>query len=219
MNEFRRLTQTELDRLDDDQLVAYVAAARQMRDVEAAREAAGILAFRHWPRVRGMVAVKTPPRFVEDVAMEVMTSAVKSAFDGIAVGQFISFLRVITARRIADFHASRDPDQDQLPSEHAGDDEVWGEEPSVEDDSAVFAINDLIQRTLSTRSELHRRIIELKGPDAIPGFGQLPSRQVVERIASELGERISEGNVDQIWSRFKKDLDSALREDAGGAHD
>ena len=55
--------------------------------------------------------------------MTVMLAAIKSAFDGTSIGEFVVWLNRIVARRgIADFHRDRedDPKVGPLPTEHHG---------------------------------------------------------------------------------------------------
>jgi len=213
------LSELELDQLGDDDLVAYIAAAREAGCDESARSAMGILAFRREPQIAARVALKIPPADVEDVTMEVIESVLRSAFDGKVIGQFVNFLNMIRSRRIADYHRKRenDPGQAPLPSEHGDDEEIWGEEPSVEDESGAIAFRDAVERVLATRSPTHRRIIELYGP---AGIGEdLTAAATVERMAAE-GETVSEANVQQVWHRFKNDLEAELAKgEDGGTSD
>lgn len=215
MAEFRCLSELELDQLGDDEIVAYVAAAREAGCDEAGRSAMGILAFRREPQIAARVALKIPVADIDDVVMEVIESVLRSAFDGKVIGQYVNFLNRITSRRIADYHRKRenDPGQDPLPSEHEGEEEFWGEQPAVEDAADEVALRDVIERVLEGRSELHRRIIELYGPD---GIGEdLTAAGVVERMAVD-GETVTEANVQQVWHRFKKDLDTELAKGEDG---
>ena len=80
---------------------------------------------------------------VEDQAMTVMLAAIKSAFDGTSFGEFRVWLnRIITRRGIADFHRDRedDPQVGPLPTEHQGEEEVWGEEPSEADETGRVVV-------------------------------------------------------------------------------
>ena len=97
---FRPLGETELARLSDDELIAYLRRAHG----QSARTALAILVYGHWHNVARRVAMKVPAGAVEDVTADVLVSAIQSAFDGVSKGEFVVWLRTITARRIADFH-------------------------------------------------------------------------------------------------------------------
>ncbi len=108
----------------------------------ARRSALAILCCRHFDDVVRRVALRVPAEQVEDQAMTVILAAIKSAFDGTSIGEFRVWLNRIIARRgIADFHRDRedDPQVGPLPTEHQGDEEVWGEEPADETKPAAWS--------------------------------------------------------------------------------
>jgi DNA-directed RNA polymerase specialized sigma24 family protein len=211
LSEFVRLDVGALDRLSDEGLVAYVVAARAAGCPDDGKRAADILAYRLEPLVKGRVAAKIPADSREDVVMEVLESFLRSAFDGKVIDSVRAFVATIAKRRIADFYRKRErhPDQVPLPSEHLGDEELWGEEPSVEDSSAVLAIEDAVERVLDRRNELHRRVIMLYGPEPIGGEA-LTGAETVERMRADHDDQVSVDNVQQIWRRFKVELDEEL---------
>ncbi len=217
MGEFKRLTEVELGRMGDEQLVAYVADARGVGDAEAIRDAMGILAWGYQDKIVARVRAKVPTESVEDVAMEVLASLLNSTFDGKVIGEFRAFMYRIVSRRIADFHRGRegDPGQDQLPDEHGDDESVWGQQPFVGDDTELVAVRDAVERLLATRSVEHQRLIRLYGPEIVDGE-DLTTAGVVERLAGD-GVEVSESNVQQVWHRFKVELEKELKsgEDGG----
>ena len=70
------------------------------------------------------------------------------------------------------------------------------------------------ERVLDRRNELHRRIILLYGPEPIGGEA-LTGAETVERMRADHDEQVSVDNVQQIWRRFKVELDAELA-DRGG---
>jgi RNA polymerase sigma factor (sigma-70 family) len=176
----RPLGEAELARLSDDALIAYLREA----DPRSARTALSILVYGHWHNVARRVAMKVPSAAVEDVIADVLVSAIQSAFDGVSVGEFIVWLRTITARRIADYH--RRPVPQTVPLE-----DVEPEAPS----EGTVALQDAVDRVLARLSDEHQRVVE----------------QVVfeGRRASEV-DGVSEANVHQIASRFRKALKEEL---------
>lgn len=219
MSDFEPLEEGALARRGDEELVAYVAAAREAGYLDCAKRAVGIVTWRQEPLVRGLVAAKVPPDSRDDVISAAFESFVGSAFDGKVILSVRAFMVRITKRRIADFHRDRErhPDQVPLPGEHPGTENIWGPEESVEDETEVVAILDAVDRVLASRSETHRRVIMLYGPEPIGGE-DLPGAEVAARMNSEHGEDVSVANVQQIWRRFKVDLERELsaREDGGG---
>lgn len=211
MSDFERLDELGLDRLSDEELVAYVVAARTAGQPETGKRAIEVLAFRLQPLVEARVAAKIAPDLREDLVMTVLESFIRSAFDGKVIASVRAFISTIARRRIADHYRSqeRHPDQVPLPGEHGGEEEIWGEEPATGDATAVLEIEDAIERVLDRRSETHRRMIMLYGPEPMGGEN-LSGAEVVERMLAEHGESVSVDNVAQVWRRFKVDLDKEL---------
>jgi DNA-directed RNA polymerase specialized sigma24 family protein len=176
---FRPLGETELARLPDDELIAYLRRAHG----QSARTALAILVYGHWPNVARRVSMKVPAGAVEDVTADVLVSAIQSAFDGRSRGEFVVWLRTITARRIADFH--RRPVAQTVPL-----DDVEAVAPS----EGAVAVQDAVERVLARLSGEHRRVVELV---------------VLEGRAAGEVEGVSAANVHQIASRFRR----ALREE------
>jgi hypothetical protein len=211
VSDFEPLDEAALARLSDEELIEYVIDARAAGYLEDAKLAVGIVTWRQEPLVRSLVAAKVPRECCDDVVSEAFLSFVDSAFQGKVIRSAKAFMVTIAKRRIADFHRHRErhPDQVPLPSEHPGDEEVWGREISVEDETGAVAIRDAVERVLATRSEAHRRVIMLYGPEQI-GADNLHGAEVVERVRKDHGEEVSVANVQQIWRRFKVDLENEL---------
>lgn len=218
LSEYRRLTEMELGLLGDDELVARIGVAKDAGDVVGAKQASEHLALGFEQQIKIKVARKVPAQDIDEVAQEALISLVNASFDGKVLASFRAFMNTIVKYRIADYwrEQERHPRQAPLPSEHGGDDETWGEEPTVEDSSSELAIRDAIERVIATRNPQHQRIIRLYGPELIEGGEDLSGAQVVERLAAE-GEGVSVDNVQQIWRRFKVDLAEQLQsgEDGG----
>jgi DNA-directed RNA polymerase specialized sigma24 family protein len=219
---FEPLDDWHLDRMTDEELVAYVVDAFSAGHYEAGRRAAGMVVWRQQPLIEVRVAAKVPTQHCEDVVSAVLKSFVESAFRGKVIHSVRAFVMTIAQRRIADFHRERERHPDQIPlvGEHVGEDDAYGEEESVEDETEVVAFMDAIERVLAGRSEVHRQVIRLYGPEPVAGE-DLPAKEVVARMQAEHGESISEANVQQIWHRFKVDLEKELSagEDVDAADD
>ncbi len=189
MPPFRPLAQHELERLGDDELIAYIHAARRADD-RSAGDALATLVFGHRHNVRRRVAMKVPDADVEDLTDDIVADAIVSAFDGTSGGQFGSWLNTITQRAIADYHR-RGPGrfkrgeldrETEAPREHA-----------------VEAL-DAVDRVLAPLSDEHRRVIGLW----LLGFR-----------AAEI-DGVSDDNVHQIVSRFRRALRGQLGGEENG---
>ena len=209
MGRFRRLTDGEIGLLSDEALVDYIVAAREAGDLEAEKHAVGHLAFGFERTILAWIRMdmgSASAEDIDDVFMEVQHSAIRSSFEGKVIGEFGSFLKTITKRRVADHFRQRERRlrADPIPEENQGDESVWGNDPHEEDFAASSELRDVIESVLATRSEQQRKVIRLYGPD-VAGFLNLPADHVAARI-----DGMSAANVHKIWSRFKQDLRSEL---------
>jgi len=205
------LSQTELDQLDSDALIAYIRDADQAGRRDEAQRALGVLCFRHYDNVKRRVSIRVPWADVEDVAQEVMASSIKSAFDGTAVGQFVNWLNRIVDRRVADYHRRKEsrPTEVALPEEHEQAEDIWGEAAVVGPEEPTIDVERKIDAALP-ESKVHRRVID------IYVFDDQDARTTADRINQEfpdLDPSMSVDNVQQIASRFRKNLRGMLDEE------
>lgn len=202
----------ELSRLSDEQLLAYLVERREAGRSDCATQAFAILAFGHWDRVQAWVRIKVPAADVEDLTQTVMESALKSAFAGTTVGEFVSFLKVITQRRIADFFVRREREleADPLPEENPENEGVFGATPHTGPEQDAVLIRECFGRALEDRSALHQTVIRLYGPPELgcEGLAAREAAAATERVHP--GSSMSEANVHQIWKRFKTDVEDEL---------
>jgi DNA-directed RNA polymerase specialized sigma24 family protein len=86
------------------------------------------LVFGYERAVKRRLSIKVPGHVVDDLAHDALVRAITAAFDGSSVGEFRNWLHTIVDRTAADFfrRAERRPKETILPSEHAGDEDVWG---------------------------------------------------------------------------------------------
>jgi RNA polymerase sigma factor (sigma-70 family) len=209
LSDFRPLNETELDRLDSDALIAHIREASDAGRPEDARRALGVLVFRHYENVRRRVKIRIPASDVEDVAMNAVTSAIKSAFDGTAVGQFVNWLNRIVDRRIVDYLRKPRVEEAPLPEEHPEAEEIWGPSGSVKAETGTIEVLELIERAMPD-TDVHRRVIDLYV------FEDLDADKAAERINDTFGKKLDQpmsvANIHQIASRFRKDLRERLAE-------
>lgn len=204
----------ELDRLDEEQLLAELVAFRDSGRPECVKRVMAVLAFGRWDQIRLRVQLKVPKQDAEDVAAAVLESALRSSFDGRMIGEFVSWLNTIMSRRIADYHESnkRRPPVRPLADEHRGGDDGHGRGAELvsEGEEQAIAVREAAGRVLERRSEIHQMAIRLYGPGAL-GHQDLSAREVATRIeATHPGSGMSEANVHQIYRRFKAELNREL---------
>jgi RNA polymerase sigma factor (sigma-70 family) len=173
-----------------------------MRDARAAGRpgavgaALGVLVFGYWDNVMRRVAMKVPARDVEEVSAVAIEAAIASAFDGRSVGEFVNWLhRIVDRRGIADYHRRKEgkPEHELLPTEHLGEDEVWGDEPSEGFAGDTVDARNALRRALGELRPDHCEVLELYL------FGPCSAREAAERVPG-----MSEDNVHQIASRFER---------------
>jgi RNA polymerase sigma factor (sigma-70 family) len=202
---FQELPEHQLTTLTDDQIVDYLRRAREASRHEAMRPAIGVLVYGYWGSLVNRARLKLPSLAdAEEVAGEAVASAIASAFDGKSVGEFRSWLHTILSRRIADHLESRKrrPRTTQLPSEHAGDEDVWGAEPADDFEGEALAARECLRHAYEElENARHRRVIDLYvlGPHAAAETAEL------------VGNEMTAANVHQIASRFHRRVTELLQ--------
>jgi RNA polymerase sigma factor (sigma-70 family) len=161
------------------------------------KPAVGVLVHGYWDTLvnRARLKLRTGAD-AEEVAAEAAASAIASAFDGRSVGEFRSWLHTILSRRIADWWEAREQrlDKTALPSEHLGEEEIWGREPSVGFEGDALHARESVHRALEELPAAHEEVVRLYvlGPhDAA-------------ETAALAGGGMTDANVHQIASRFQK---------------
>jgi RNA polymerase sigma factor (sigma-70 family) len=196
--EFEELPEHRLDNLSDEQLVDYLRRAREAGRHDAMKPAVAVLVYGYWENLVNRARLKLrSDADAEEVAAEAIASAIVSAFDGKSVGEFRSWLHTILSRRIADWWEAKEQKLEKtlLPSEHQGDEEVWGREPSVEfEGEALFARQCVRQALEEIEDRRHRRVIDL--------YVLAPNSAA--ETAALVGDGMTEANVHQISSRFQR---------------
>jgi RNA polymerase sigma factor (sigma-70 family) len=204
LSDFRELPEHQLQPLSDDDLIAYIRAARQAGRHDAMKPAIGVLAFGYWDTLVNRARLKLPEPDVEQVAGEALESAIASAFDGRSVGEFRSWLHTILSRRIADYwqKQERTVSTEKLVSEHQGSEEVWGEESAVGFEGDALYAHECVRTALHELPHAHRQVVRLYV------FGPHSASSVVELV----GNAMTEANVHQISSRYQRRVKELLDE-------
>ena len=202
---FQELPEHHLTTLTDDELIDYLRHAREAGRHEAMKPAIAVLVYGYWDSLVRRARLKVPSLAdAEEVAGEALASAIASAFDGKSVGEFRSWLHTILNRRIADHLESRKrrPQTTQLPSEHSGEDDVWGVEPSVGFEGEALAARDALEQAYEEiENGRHRKVIDLYL------LGPHPASDTAKLV----GSGMTEANVHQIASRFQRRFKELLR--------
>ncbi|MGI9021367.1 MAG: RNA polymerase sigma factor [Solirubrobacterales bacterium] len=210
MAKFRPRNDDELSRLSDEKLLASIALAYKAGHPEHAQRALAILTFRYYDSVIvPRVAIKVPRADVEDVAKEVVVSAIRSSLDGRSIGEFRTWLKRIISRRIADYHRKPGVETTELPDEHLDDERIWGEVPSEEAETGAVEVQELIDVALDELSERHRRVVRLFV------FEDLDGKGTAETVNGEFPDEdppMSVDNVAQIVRRFRERVRELLNE-------
>jgi DNA-directed RNA polymerase specialized sigma24 family protein len=203
--DFRELPDHHLQTLSDEQLIAYTRAARDAGRHAAMKPAVAVLAYGYWDNLVNRARLKLPESDVEQVAGEVLESAITSAFDGRSVGEFRSWLHRILSRRIADYWQKRERTVPVQPLPQAGDEGFAGREPSVDFEGDALHAHECVRRALEeVENPLHLRVIRL----------YLFAPHSAAEAAELVGNGMSEANVHQISSRFQRRVKQLL-DDAG----
>lgn len=224
MTNFRLRTERELLELSPEELIAYHRKARSTGRHDEARVALGILIWGFEDRVRYWVSRATPKEHVDDLVQETIESAIRSSFDQTEVGQFGAWLRQIARRRVADFHdkVARRIKGEPLADEHERDEQVWGPIPEAPDFADDVVVRNVVEQALGELNPVHRRVVELAGPKGL-GFEGAPARETAEQVNDQLSTQMSDPmtdvNVHQILSRFRKRVANLLSFDNGDERD
>lgn len=197
---FRELRQHELSELSDERLIAYIIAARRAGQIATMTNAVRILSFAYWDIIELRVRLKVPAEDVIEVATSALESAMKAAFDGESTGEFRSWLHTITARRIADYHRNREGKPQIVPLPGPGEEDSWGDEPAAEFEGVAIDAERAIATAMSELGEIHAQAVDMNV------FEDLPAGEVAEHLG------LTEANVHQIKSRFKKRVRELLEE-------
>jgi RNA polymerase sigma factor (sigma-70 family) len=209
---FRPRKEHELDLLDDDALVAYIAAGRDAGHHDEARTGLGILAYRRLPDLIRRISMKAPAADVDDLASEVLASALKSAFAGEHMGEFVNWLHTITDRRVADAYRRNRPDEVPLPEEHEEAEEIWGEAAVTGDFTGGVDVRAVTEQLYAELGESHRAVVDHY---VFAGFSAKETAEQVNMSFTDLDPPMTEDNVHQIAKRFRDELRRRLDDESG----
>lgn len=200
---FREKKDYELDKLPDEELIAYVIAARRAENGSAAKLGLGIFAYRRYDELVWRAKGKLPEGAdAEDLAGRVIEGVFKAAFRGEHFGEAVSLVNRVFRNKIADFYRKYER-TDQLPEDSEVDDHWRPDAATVGDRTGEYEVQELARGRYEALSSHHRMVVDLF---VIDGYGATETAEKVNNAFPELSTPMSDQNVHQIASRFRKDL-------------
>jgi RNA polymerase sigma factor (sigma-70 family) len=209
---FREKKDYELDRLADEELIAYLVRARRAANHAAAELAMAIFANRHFDDLARSAMLKLKHwEDAEDCAQQAIEGVLKTAFRGEVVAEAMGLLYRILGRRIADLYRDRErrPVPDALPEDLDDDDRRRGDVAVEQDATGAIDLRDVAERRYEQRSPAHRLVIDLY---VYGGYGGVETATMVNDAFPDLDPPMSESNVHQIAKRFREDLRADLED-------
>jgi DNA-directed RNA polymerase specialized sigma24 family protein len=210
---FKEMPEHELCALPDDELIAYLVAARKAGRLDQARRALGCFAFRRIDDLIRRALSKVESRAdAEELAMQTIEDVLESAFEGISPGEAVNLMKTILARRIADFYRERErrPPPGALPEDQRDEERRRPDAAVSGDDKGVVEVQDAIDREYEKLQPHHRLVVDLRV------FQGSPSKETAAMVNEEfpnLDTPMTDQNVDQIASRFRRVLRGELDDD------
>ena len=210
---FRERNDAEMAQMTDDELIAHIAAARAAGRDESAVMAVQILAYRHERAVLAFIQKELGsrgPQAVEEVVERTIVDAIHSAasFEGVVIEEFRGWLFRIARRRRADY--LRKKRVKEVPMTRGGED---GEEREFGEGDPLDAVDraSVFKQALSElQKDSHKLVVFLHF------FHDLPAKEITDQVnrhfAGSSDDPMTDQNVKQINSRFRKRLDELLDE-------
>lgn len=207
---FEQFNEHELINLTDEELVEYIVNARDAGRSDLMSQAIGIFSFKREKWILAKIGNKNVPKKDQaQVFMEVIASTLAVAFKGTSVGEMVNLIKRIIQFRIADYFEANKLDQGTGPRTD-GEGNVFDDLEGVdtEEDIPGSELKILVDALIDAEPARTQRVIRLR----IAGY---PSKEVAGLITDEFPDdgEMSYMNVDQIFSRFRKQLRKLLEGD------
>ena len=217
----RPLGEAELTALGDDELIEYAIGHREAGAQEEADLALKIFAFGLEAPLRGFVRSKLDSHgdaVIDEVVEKALEDAIRSIGDlrGSTPAEARGFVFKIAKLRIIDFHrkgrVETTPLENLLPEGGGGP--VPGSMRSGGEDDLIVTWM-VIDESLAELRPDHRAVVELF---VLSDCSARETASIVgRRFAGANDDSMSEQNVHQIGSRFRKDLRARLEQADQGA--
>ncbi len=206
---FRPLSDLEINALSDEQILEYVVLARERGELAHATRALQMLVWGYRDIITVRVSLKVPKPDVQDVADAALLRAVASAlrpgaFAGASIGEFRSWAHTVVDRAIADYWRKRErsPVETVLPDEHEGEDGASHAVGITPDHAVETDVQAVIDQARGELAEDHRKVVD----------GYVFEGLSARETATSVGNGMSESNVHQIATRFRKRMRELLDE-------
>jgi RNA polymerase sigma factor (sigma-70 family) len=213
MAAYRPIDEATLDGLDDPELIAHALAARAAGDAEQADLALRIFAFGLEAPLRAFIRNRMASHgdaVVDEIAERALEDAIRSitTLRGSTAQEGRAFVFRIARLRIADFLRKGRLPTDSLDDEDSGGPMDRQAEAAVGDMADAIDTNLVFDQALQGLRPDHRAAVELF---LVSGYS---ARETAEKVGSRFdgpgNDSMSEQNVNQIVSRFRKDLRGRL---------
>jgi DNA-directed RNA polymerase specialized sigma24 family protein len=218
MGAFRPLDEAEIAKLDEDRLIEHAVRARGAGEREQELAALRIFAFGMQDALLAFVRTRLDSHgeaVIEEIAERALDDAIRSIHNlrGGSLGEARAFVFKIARLRIADYHRSGAVRATPLGEGEGEIDAAELDSLRVEGEAdAVVSVLVLREAIAELRPD-HRAVVV---DCVVLGYS---AREAAERVASrfegESDDSMTEQNVHQICSRFRKSLRARL--DAGGS--
>jgi DNA-directed RNA polymerase specialized sigma24 family protein len=196
---FRPKGENELSRLSDDDLVAYLSAARDAGQDDQVRLAIGIFVFSRIEILKARAKLKiADDQDVEEVVQDTIEGSLRAAFRGESPGELFNLMDTILKRRISDFYKQRERTPAFAGPDADGNDPL-DQYADTEDAITGLLSSVVVNEQLELCSDRDRMIVERK----MAGHPSLEIADEVSKSGVPGGEGMTDDNVDQIWRRFK----------------
>lgn len=187
-------------------------AARDAGDPGQFEAAVRIFIFKIRPRIESIVTLRIKdPTDCDQVIGEALTDAVRNAstINGRHYGEFFNWVKRIAHLRVAD-HYKRAKSRARFVPLGPGedDDRAAVDPPDPDDEIEAVGIRLVIDEVLRTRSATHVEVIQRRRRGE-------PAKKIAEDLDRGPDGEMTAANVDQIFSRFRKDLDRELKASDG----
>lgn len=215
MAPFRQLDEARLAELDEAALIEYLLDARAAGDEDQADLALKMFAFGMEDALRGFVRSRLNSHgdaVIEEVAERALEDAIQSipTLRGSTREEARGFVFRIARFRIADFLRRGRLNTTSIDDDDRPDSPRRQERLSVGDESDVVDTTLLLDQLLNELREDHRAVVELF---VLSGYSARETvDQVRSRFEGRFNDSMSEQNVHQIASRFRKDLRARLEQ-------
>lgn len=204
------LGEPELAKLDDATLIERALAAREAGRWEEAREALRIFAFGMGDAVRAFVRNRLDSQgesVVDEVAERALEDAIRSIHNlrGRTAAEARAFVFKVARLRIVDFHRSRRLEMTPLGAGGEGD-TAADTAPRLQVESVAEGVHAhlLLEQAMEGLRRDHRDVVAMF---VLLGY---TARETAEHLSARAegpaAHRISEQNVHQIGSRFRRDF-------------